>query len=245
MTFHTRASSRCHHRFHFMAGIFQRPGSICIFKTLLMAWENCIFSVFLGTTLPTSSPTLWASASASSVPRNPRTRAEQAHPLLEIIWRPPEAGRAWRRVWLRWLQLWLARWHEARTPVPLKVVPRGTGAVSPSVGWGWHRTLGAPQWHSLWICQTESYSPGGLENFKKTSGSSNSRNQLGRVSHSPSKENPLLSAGLGNTFCISPIALLKTNLFPVLLPPTFSHGSTFSGFPLGCGKRDSKCAWWC
>lgn len=70
MTFHTRASSRCHHQFHFMAGIFQRPGSICIFKTLLMAWENCIFSVFLGTTLPISSPTLWASAYASSVPRN-------------------------------------------------------------------------------------------------------------------------------------------------------------------------------
>lgn len=58
MTFCTRASSRRrhHHRFHFMAGIFQRPGSICIFKTLLMAWENCIFPVFLGTTLLPSSP---------------------------------------------------------------------------------------------------------------------------------------------------------------------------------------------
>lgn len=57
MTFHTRASSRCHHRFHFMAGIFQRPSSICIFKTLRMAWENCIFPVFLGITLLISSLT--------------------------------------------------------------------------------------------------------------------------------------------------------------------------------------------
>lgn len=55
MTFHTRASNCCHHQLHFMAGIFQRPSSICIFKTLLMAWENCILSVFLGTTLSTSS----------------------------------------------------------------------------------------------------------------------------------------------------------------------------------------------
>ena len=69
MTFHTRASSRCHHRFHFMAGIFQRPGSICIFKTLLMAWENCIFPAFLGTTLLPSSPNHWASACTPSVPR--------------------------------------------------------------------------------------------------------------------------------------------------------------------------------
>lgn len=57
MTLHTRASSCCQHWFPFMAGIFQRPGSICIFKTLLMAWENCILPVFLGTTLATSSPT--------------------------------------------------------------------------------------------------------------------------------------------------------------------------------------------
>lgn len=61
MTFPARASShfRCHHhRLHFMAGIFQRPGSICIFKTSLMAWENCIFPVFLDTTLLPSSPIL-------------------------------------------------------------------------------------------------------------------------------------------------------------------------------------------
>ena len=37
MTFHTGASFRGHHQFHFMAGIFQRPSSICIFKTPLMA----------------------------------------------------------------------------------------------------------------------------------------------------------------------------------------------------------------
>ena len=79
---------RRHHQLHFMAGIFQRPGSICIFKTLLMARENCILSVLLGTTLPTSSPTLRASASASPVPRSPPTGARQAHPPLGIIWRP-------------------------------------------------------------------------------------------------------------------------------------------------------------
>ena len=117
MTFHTRASSCCHYQPHFMAGIFQRPGSICIFKTLLMAWENCILSVFLGTTLlPPSSPTPLASASASSVPRNLWPRAEQAHPSLEIIWRPLEAGRVRGRVWPRWLQLWLARLHEIGAP---------------------------------------------------------------------------------------------------------------------------------
>lgn len=92
MTFPARASSCRHHRLHFMAGIFQRPGSICIFKTSLMAWENCIFPVFLGTTSLPSSPTplglhLYTLCSRKAS----QSRAERAQPLSGIIWRSLEA----------------------------------------------------------------------------------------------------------------------------------------------------------
>lgn len=94
MTFPARASSRCHHhhRLHFMAGIFQRPGSICIFKTSLMAWENCIFPVFLGTTLLTSSPIpLGLRLYALRSQKAPQSRAEQVQPPSGIIRRSREA----------------------------------------------------------------------------------------------------------------------------------------------------------
>lgn len=41
----------CHHRLSLTADIFQRPDSVCIFKTLLMAWANHILSGFLAITL--------------------------------------------------------------------------------------------------------------------------------------------------------------------------------------------------
>lgn len=92
MTFPARASSGRHHQLHFMAGIFQRPGSICIFKTSLMAWENCIFPMFLGTTLLPSSPTpLGLRLYTLCSQKAPQSRAEPAQPPSGIIWRSREA----------------------------------------------------------------------------------------------------------------------------------------------------------
>lgn len=118
MTFHTRTSSRGHHRLYFMAGIFQRPGSICIFKTLLMAWENCIFPVFLGTTLLTSSPTqqglCLCTLRSQKVPHQGQSKPS---PHQKSSGGPGRPERAPGRVWQRWPQLWLAGQHEAGTPI--------------------------------------------------------------------------------------------------------------------------------
>lgn len=115
MTFRTRTRAgwlRRHHQPHLMAGIFQRPSSICIFKTLLMAWEDCILSVLLGTTLPTSSPTLRASASASPVPRgtqkSPDRGTASPSPTRDHLETPRQGGLG---------ELWLATRHGARTPI--------------------------------------------------------------------------------------------------------------------------------
>lgn len=96
-------------RLHFMAGVFQRPGSICIFKTLLMAWENCFLSVLLGSALPTSSPTLRAPASAApGYPEGPRQGHGKPTPTRDHLETPRQGGLG---------ELWLATRHGARTPI--------------------------------------------------------------------------------------------------------------------------------
>lgn len=118
MTFHTRASSCCHHRFHFMAGIFQRPSSICIFKTLRMAWEKLHFSsvpeFHAPHLLPHSTGLLLLHP---LLPDGPPPKAEQAQSPLGTIWRCRRPKRALERVWQRWPQLWPAGQHETRTPI--------------------------------------------------------------------------------------------------------------------------------
>lgn len=99
------------------------------------------------------------------------------------------------------------------------------------------RHLRAHQWHSLWICQTERNSAGALENFleaafKPTEKSKPFTQQRKPFAHLWAWEHSL---------CL-PRCSLKNRSFPVLLPPTLSHGSLFSAFPLGCNKSDWKFA---